>query len=130
MDGSVIRYRKLLNNKLLRRLQMTVEILHPNSGGISKDKLKEHIAKSFKTKTDNIVVYGMSTANGGGRTSGFALIYDEAAFLKKYEPKYRLTRMGMAPPKTGGRKARKELKNKKKKVRGVKKAKVGVGKKR
>ena len=58
---------------------------------------------------------------------GFALIYDTLDFAKKFEPKYRLGRQGVItlPPKNS-RKQAKEKKNRMKKVRGTKKAKVGA----
>ena len=59
--------------------------------------------------------------------TGFALIYDTLDFAKKFEPKYRLGRQGVItlPPKNS-RKQAKEKKNRMKKVRGTKKAKVGA----
>ena len=42
---------------------------------------------------DRIFLFGFRTAFGGGRSTGFALIYDTAEAAKKYEPKYRLARV-------------------------------------
>merc|ERR1712146_255917 len=61
---------------------------------------------------------------GGGRSSGFGMIYDNLVAAKKFEPKYRLTRFGMGKAKGVARKQRKERKNRAKKVRGLKKAKA------
>ena len=61
---------------------------------------------------------------------GFALIYDTLDFAKKFEPRYRLTRQGLAEPKKTARKQRKERKNRMKKVRGTKKAAVKDAKKK
>ena len=59
--------------------------------------------------------------------SGFALIYDTLDFAKKFEPKYRLGRQGVIDrPAKNSRKQAKEKKNRMKKVRGTKKAKVGA----
>jgi len=59
------------------------------------------------------------------------LIYDSLEDALDCEPKYRLIRSGLKPKKEGSRKQRKELKNKKKKVRGKAKATVGqAGKKK
>ena len=69
-------------------------------------------------------------AGGGGKSTGFALIYDSMDFLKRNEPKYRLKRMGLYEKEKASRKQRKERKNRQKKVRGTKKAKVGAGKKK
>ena len=59
--------------------------------------------------------------------SGFALIYDTLDFAKKFEPKYRLGRQAVIErPAKNSRKQAKEKKNRMKKVRGTKKAKVGA----
>ncbi len=84
----------------------------------------------YKTDKDNVIVFGFKYAFGGGKTTGFALIYDNMEALKKFEPKYRLVRQGLAEAPKGGRKQRKEKKNRAKKVRGSQKhKKSGAGKK-
>merc|ERR1719193_1824363 len=84
----------------------------------------------YKTTADVIFAFGFHTLFGGSKTIGFALIYDNMDSAKKYEAKYRLARHGVIEKKTG-RKQIKELKNRKKKVRGTAKAKVGAaGKKK
>ena len=47
----------------------------------------------YKTTDDVIVCFGFRTAFGGGKSTGFALIYDSVDFLKKNEPKYRQARV-------------------------------------
>lgn len=47
----------------------------------------------YKTTADVIVCFGFRTIFGGGKSTGFALIYDSMDFLKKNEPKYRLARV-------------------------------------
>merc|ERR1712146_700960 len=47
-------------------------------------------------------------AFGGGRSSGFGMIYDNLVAAKKFEPKYRLTRFGMGKAKGVARKQRKD----------------------
>merc|ERR1711962_151343 len=85
----------------------------------------------YKTTADVIFAFGFHTLFGGSKTIGFALIYDNMDSAKKYEPKYRLARHGVIEKKKTGRKQIKELKNRKKKVRGTAKAKVGAaGKKK
>lgn len=64
---------------------------------------------------------------GGGKTTGFGLIYDSLESAKKFEPTYRLVRNGLAESVSKSRKQRKERKNRLKKVRGIKKAKIGGG---
>ena len=41
-------------------------------------------------------VFGLRTQFGGGKTTGFALVYDSPEALKKFEPHYRLVRVGFA----------------------------------
>ena len=131
MDGGyTLRTRKVMTNKLLHRLQMVIDVIHPNLGGVSKEKLKERLAKTYKSKPENVVVYGLKTLFGGFRSTGFALIYDSKDQLQKYECKYVLRRLGQLPARTGSRKQKRELKNKRKKVRGVAKKAVGLGKKK
>ncbi|KAI7883111.1 40S ribosomal protein S24, partial [Lichtheimia hyalospora FSU 10163] len=118
-----IRTRKFLTNRLLQRKQMVVDVIHPARPSISKDELREKLAKMYKANKEVISVFGFKTHFGGGKTTGFALIYDNVEALKKFEPKYRLVRVGLAEAPKGGRKQRKEKKNRAKKFRGTKKAK-------
>ncbi|KIP11962.1 hypothetical protein PHLGIDRAFT_82506 [Phlebiopsis gigantea 11061_1 CR5-6] len=120
-----IRTRKFITNRLLARRQFVVDILHPSRANVSKAELSEKIAAIYKSQKDRVVTFGLKTHFGGGRTTGFALIYDDEASQRKFEPKYRLIRSGLmeAPPKTN-RKLRKERKNRAKKLRGTKKTKA------
>jgi small subunit ribosomal protein S24e len=71
-----------------------VEVLHSGLPGISKTDLKAKLAKMYKVDNSQlIVVFGLQTAFGGGRTKGFGLIYDTLAAAKKYESKYRRVRV-------------------------------------
>lgn len=73
----------------------------------------------FKVNEVNrVFLFGFRTAFGGGRSTGFALIYDTLEAAKKYEPKYRLARNGLAKKREGSRKQIKEKKNRDKKVWG------------
>lgn len=112
-DRVVVRVRKFLTNRLLSRRQMVtpftelfeqirkqfclyiqiVDAVHPNVPSVPKDKMREILAKKYKTDIKNISVFGFKTQFGGGRSTGFAFIYDNEEYLKKYEPKYRLRRV-------------------------------------
>mmetsp|Transcript_11988 Transcript_11988/g.21709 ORF Transcript_11988/g.21709 Transcript_11988/m.21709 type:complete len:82 (-) Transcript_11988:78-323(-) len=73
----------------------------------------------YKVQDDKTVfLFGFKTKFGGGRTTGFGLIYDTLDIAKKIEPKYRLRRAGMMKKPEGSRKQRKERKNRIKKLRG------------
>lgn len=131
-DGTVsIRFRKFLKNPLLMRRQCCVDVIHPNRASISRKDLKLRIAQIFKVSDPNaIVTFGFKTAFGGGRSTGFACIYDDVNALKRYEKRYRLVREGLAETTKKSRREAKELKNRKKKVRGTAKAKCGGQKKK
>ncbi|EIW64678.1 40S ribosomal protein S24 [Trametes versicolor FP-101664 SS1] len=120
-----IRTRKFITNRLLARRQFIVDVLHPNRPNVSKSELSERLAAIYKTDKLRVVTFGLKTAFGGGRSTGFGLIYDDEPSQRKFEPKHRLIRSGLttAPPKTN-RKLRKERKNRAKKLRGTKKVKA------
>merc|ERR1711914_27754 len=123
-----IRTRKFLTNRLLSRKQMVVDVLHPGRATVPKTEIREKLARMYKTTPDLIFCFGFRTQFGGGKTTGFGLIYDTLENAKRFEPKYRQARHGMLELKKSGRKQRKERKNRQKKVRGTAKAKVGAGK--
>ena len=64
----------------------------------------------------NIILFGFRTSFGGGKSSGFCLIYDNNAVRDKYEPTWRLKRHGLTETKETSRKGIKEAKNRGKKV--------------
>ncbi|EIN13732.1 hypothetical protein PUNSTDRAFT_109914 [Punctularia strigosozonata HHB-11173 SS5] len=120
-----VRTRKFLTNRLLSRRQFVVEVLHPGRANVSKSDLSEKLADIYKADKARVVVFGLRTQFGGGRTTGFGLIYDDEAAHKKFEPRYRLVRSGLATKvEKPTRKLRKERKNRAKKLRGTKKSKA------
>merc|ERR1711974_149739 len=114
----------------LCRKQMVVGVLHPGRATLPKTEIREKLAKAYKCTADVIFAFGFRTHFGGGKTTGFALIYDTLDKAKKFEPEYRLARHGLLELKKSGRKQRKERKNRQKKVRGTAKTKVGHDKKK
>ena len=59
-----------------------------------KAELKEKLANLYEVKDPNtIFVFKFRTHFGGGKSTGFGLIYDTVDNAKKYEPKYRLIRV-------------------------------------
>ena len=82
--------------------------------------MKEKLAGLFKVADPNCVfLFGFKTAFGGGKSTGFGLIYDDLEAAKKFEPKYRLVRQGLLSKVERSRKQIKEAKNKQKKVWGT-----------
>lgn len=127
-----IRTRKFMTNRLLKRKQMIIDVTHPNRANVPRAELAESLAKTYRVPNpQTIVLFGFRTAFGGGKSTGFALIYDTAEDRKLVEPRYRFVRDGLLSKVEKSRKQIKELKNRKKKVRGKKKADVGAaGKKK
>ncbi|EME85143.1 uncharacterized protein MYCFIDRAFT_211059 [Pseudocercospora fijiensis CIRAD86] len=123
-----LRTRKFIRNPLLGRKQMVVDVLHPNRANVSKDELREKLAGLYKTNKDQVSVFGFRTQFGGGKSTGFALLYDSPEAIKKFEPHYRLVRYGQANKiEKASRQQRKQRKNRSKEFRGTAKTK-GPGK--
>lgn len=72
------------------------DVLHPNRPNVSKDELRGKLSELYKSDKDQVSVFGFRTQYGGGKSTGFALIYDSAEAMKKFEPHYRLVRYGQA----------------------------------
>jgi len=128
MSEFTIRTRKFKQNPLLGRKQFVLDIIHPNMANVSKKDLATKLASMYKVHDAGcIVMFGMKTAFGGGRSSGFGLIYENKDKMKKFEPKYRLKRSGLGGEKGGGgRRGKKDTKNRMKKVRGKDKTKAAA----
>merc|ERR1712071_86575 len=94
-DTVTIRTRKFMTNRLLQRKQMVVDVLHPGKATVPKTGIREKLSKLYKTTPDVVFVFGFKTQFGGGKTTGFAMVYDSLDYAKKNEPKYRLQRHGL-----------------------------------
>ncbi|MEW5305425.1 MAG: hypothetical protein WDW36_007964 [Sanguina aurantia] len=91
---STIRTRKFMNNQLLRRKQFVIDVLHPGKPNVSKAELKEKLASLYEVKdTSCVFVFGFRTQFGGGKSTGFGLVYEDLKAAKQFEPKYRLIRV-------------------------------------
>ncbi|KAK2461906.1 hypothetical protein APHAL10511_006369 [Amanita phalloides] len=120
-----LRTRKFVTNRLLARRQFVLDVLHPSRSSVPKSELSEKIAAVYKTSKERVVPFGFRTHFGGGKSTGFVLIYDDEASQKKFEPRYRLIRAGLTQKvDKPSRKLRKERKNRAKKFRGTKKLKA------
>ncbi|KAF2150712.1 hypothetical protein K461DRAFT_244534 [Myriangium duriaei CBS 260.36] len=130
-EGQVtLRTRKFIRNPLLGRKQMVVDVLHPNRANVSKDELRDKLAELYKASKDAVSVFGFRTQYGGGKSTGFALIYESAEAMKKFEPRYRLVRYGLATKiEKASRQQRKQRKNRSKELRGTAKVKGAKAKK-
>lgn len=70
-----------------------MDVIHPGRANVPKNELQEQLAKLYKTTPDVVVCFGFKTAYGGGKSTGFSLIYDSMDALKKFEPRYRQIRV-------------------------------------
>ena len=70
-----------------------VDVLHPGRATVPKTEIREKLARMYKTTPDVVFCFGFRTQFGGGKTIGFALVYDNLDYAKKLEPKYRLVRV-------------------------------------
>jgi len=124
-----IKTRKFLKNALLGRKQFVIEVVHPGKGGVKREELAKKLAATYKVSEQCISLFGFKTHFGGGRTTGFGLVYDSIDKAKKFEPKYRQKRVGIEVKSGVARRGKKEIKNRAKKffAKDKKKA-VGAGK--
>ncbi|ELV12292.1 40S ribosomal protein S24 [Tupaia chinensis] len=90
---------------------MVVDVLPPGKATVPKTEIREKLAKMDKTTPDVLFVFGFRTHFGGGKTTGFGMIYDSLGYAKINEPKLRLARHGLYEKKKTSRKQRKTCKN-------------------
>lgn len=98
---------------------MIVDIIHPGRANVAKSELQEVVGGMHKADAKLVVLFGFRTKFGGGKSTGFCVIYDNEDALRKFEPKHRLVRLGIETRAEKSRKAIKEAKNKGKKIRGT-----------
>ena len=96
-----------------------MDIIHPGRATVPKTELQDVIGGMYKADSKLVVLFGFRTKFGGGKSTGFCLIYDNEDSMRKFEPKHRIVRKGMATRPEKSRKAIKEAKNKGLKVRGT-----------
>ena len=71
-------------------------VLHPKLANVSKADLETKLAEKFKTKKMCCVVYGLKAKFGGGRSTGFALIYDNEDYRQKFDTIPRLRSVSLS----------------------------------
>lgn len=70
-------------------------MIHPSMANVKKDDIKAKLASKFGSAKDRITIYGLKTQFGGGRSSGFALIYNSTEDKNKYDSKSALKRVSL-----------------------------------
>jgi len=120
--AATIRTRKFMINRLLQRRQFVIDVLHPGRPNVPKVEVAEKLAKMYDVRDQKqVAAFGFRTQFGGGKSTGFGLIYESLDAVKKFEPKHRLAKAGLYEKVQKSRKQIKERKNRSLKVRGVKK---------
>lgn len=104
-----------MRNSLLSRRQMVVDVIHPGKKVATHEEIRNELASRHGvTDSKLIFLFNFKTAFGGGKTTGFAFLYDNLEEAKKFEPNHRLRRIGEErASKRVGRKMRKTTKGKK-----------------
>ena len=100
-------------------IPLFVDVIHPGRPTVPKSELQDLLAGMYKSDAKLTILFGFRTKFGGGKSTGFCLIYDNEESMLKFEPKYRMVRKGVIEKKETSRKAIKEAKNKRKKIRGT-----------
>jgi len=62
-----------------------VDVLHPSKANLSKDDVCTRLAALYKAPKETVQTFGFRTQFGGGKSTGFALIYDSEADIKTFE---------------------------------------------
>ena len=68
-------------------------MIHPELPNVPKSEVRKKLADKNKTKEECVVVYGLKTKFGGGKSTGFALIYTDVDSRKKYDSRKQLLRV-------------------------------------
>ncbi|KAB0370962.1 hypothetical protein FD755_017371, partial [Muntiacus reevesi] len=96
-----------------------IDVPHPGKATVPKTKIWGKLVKMYKITPDVIFVFGFRTHFSGSRMAGFEVICSSLNYMRKIEPKHRLT----------SRQFQKECKNRLKKVRGATKVNDNADKK-
>nr|XP_035963383.1 40S ribosomal protein S24-like [Halichoerus grypus] len=107
---------------------IVIDVLHPGKV-TTQDRNSGKTSQNAQEHTRCHLLFGFRTHFGGGKKTGFGMIYDSFDDAKKNEPRHRFARHGLYEKKKTSRRERKESRNSMKKVRGTAKANVGAGNK-
>ena len=74
----------------------TVDLIHPGMANVPKELIKRKLSTQMKVKEENISIFGLHNKFGGGRSTGFALIYDNLDAVKQHDTKVLLRRVSIS----------------------------------
>ncbi|XP_070259844.1 small ribosomal subunit protein eS24-like [Myotis yumanensis] len=118
--------KKPMTHRLLPRKQMAIGVLHLGMATVPTAEIRGKLATMHAITADAISVFGFRTHVGGGKTTGFGMIYDSLAYARKNELKGGPAGHGLS--EKASTKPQKERKSRMKKGRRTAKANVGVAK--
>lgn len=119
MSQPNLRIRKYIVNKLLERKQFVVDLTHPGQAAPTRDQIKDLVSSQLKVNKETTVIFGLQTVFGGGRTTGFGLVYDSKDSMLKIEPTHRLIKAQLKTKSKMTRRMRKNARKQKMKVWGT-----------
>jgi len=72
-------------------------VLHPGRPNVPHSEIQKELAEKYRAKPNCVFTFGMKCSFGGGKSTGFGLIYDNEAKAMASEPQWRLVRVRAAP---------------------------------
>ena len=72
-------------------------MLHPGRPNVPHSEIQKELAEKYRAKPNCVFTFGMKCSFGGGKSTGFGLIYDNEAKAMASEPQWRLVRVRAAP---------------------------------
>jgi ribosomal protein S24E len=118
----------VVDDALLERKQMNIEVLHPNIRCPNFNTLKLELAQRFGVNDVCVSFVKLEPAFGGGKSVGVVHVYNNFDAKVKFDKTHLMVRTGQLPRSNRApRKARKNIKVKCRKLRGKAKVKVRDG---
>ena len=77
-------------------LLQVIDVLHPGRPNVPHAEMQKELAEKYRAKGNCVFTFGMKTAFGGGKSTGFGLVYDSEAKAMAMEARYRLVRVRRA----------------------------------
>jgi len=77
-------------------LLQVIDVLHPGRPNVPHAEIQKELAEKYRAKGNCVFTFGMKTAFGGGKSTGFGLVYDSEAKAMAMEARYRLVRVRRA----------------------------------
>lgn len=69
-----------MTNRLHQWKQMIIGVLHPEKAIVLKIEIWEKLGNTCKTTPDVSFVFGFRTRFGGGKATGFGMVYDPLGY--------------------------------------------------